>query len=180
MLVEAGCDDIALAACRLSAPGGAGTLTRAMFNAKSAYGSRVMSSAGLEATVEVVAHASESAPDAGAALIFDAYGGEINSLRPDATAFVHRDALFGVQMTLEFSPEAAPATIQQHSFWLEQAALALAPSCNGEAYQNYIDPTLKDWEKAYYGSNLARLSEVKHRYDPDDIFRFAQSIPPAR
>ena len=85
--------------------------------------------------------------------IFDAYGGEINSLRPDAT--VHRDALFGVQMTLEFSPDADPATIEQHSPWLEQAAPALAPSCNGEAYQNYIDPTLKDWEKAYYGSNQA-------------------------
>jgi FAD/FMN-containing dehydrogenase len=180
MLVEAGCDDIAPAACRLTAPGGPGTLSRAMFNAKSAYGSRVMSSAGLEAVVEVVTHASEAAPDAGAALIFDAYGGEINSPRPDATAFVHREALFGVQMTLEFSPEADPATIPQHSLWLDQAALALAPSCNGEAYQNYIDPMLKDWEKAYYGSNLARLSEVKHRYDPDDIFRFAQSIPPAR
>jgi FAD/FMN-containing dehydrogenase len=180
MLVEAGCDDVALAACRLTAPGGPGTLSRAMFNAKSAYGSRVMSDAGLEAAVEVVSRAFESAPDAGAALIFDAYGGEINKLRPDATAFVHRDALFGVQMTLEFSPGADPATIEQHSLWLKQAAQALAPSCNGEAYQNYIDPTLGEWEKAYYGSNLERLSEVKHRYDPDDIFRFAQSIPPAR
>jgi FAD/FMN-containing dehydrogenase len=180
MLVEAGCDDIALAACRLAAPGGHGTLARAMFNAKSAYGSRVMSNAGLEEVVAAVAHASESTPDAGAALIFDAYGGEINSMRPEATAFVHRDALFGVQMTLEFSPEADPATVEQHSLWLEQAARALAPSCNGEAYQNYIDPTLRDWEKAYYGSNLERLSEVKHRYDPDEVFRFAQSIPPGR
>jgi FAD/FMN-containing dehydrogenase len=180
MLVEAGCDDIALAACRLAAHGGHGTLSRAMFNAKSAYGSRVMSDAGLEATVEAVAHASESAPDAGAALIFDAYGGAINNLHPDATAFVHRDALFGVQMTLEFSPDAAPATIEQHSLWLDQAARALAPSCNGEAYQNYIDPTLEGWERAYYGSNLTRLSAVKHRYDPSNVFRFAQSVPPAK
>jgi FAD/FMN-containing dehydrogenase len=180
MLVEAGCDDLALDACRLAAPSGKGKLSRAMFNAKSAYGSRVMSSKGLEAVLEAVAHASASAPQAGAALIFDAYGGAINGPRPDATAFVHRDALFGVQMTLEFSPDANPATIEQHSSWLEQAAIALAPSCNGEAYQNYIDPTLKDWEKAYYGSNLERLSEVKHRYDPDGVFRFPQSIPPSR
>jgi FAD/FMN-containing dehydrogenase len=179
MLVEAGCDGLSLAACRLGAPGGSGTLSRAMFNAKSAYGSKVMANSGLEAAVNVVADAAESAPDAGAALIFDAYGGEINRVRPNATAFVHRDALFGVQMTLEFSPDADPATLAQHSGWLEQAALALAPSCNGEAYQNYIDPSLKNWQKAYYGANLARLSAVKHRYDPDDVFKFAQSIPPA-
>jgi FAD/FMN-containing dehydrogenase len=176
MLVEAGCDDVALPACRLATPGGEGTLSRAMFNAKSAYGSLVMSSAGLEAAISVVAHASENVPDAGAALIFDSYGGAINNVHRDATAFVHRDALFGVQMTLEFSPDADPATIEQHSTWLERAALALAPSHNGEAYQNYIDPTLQEWLKAYYGSNLARLSEVKHRYDPDNTFKFAQSI----
>jgi FAD/FMN-containing dehydrogenase len=180
MLVEAGCDGFALAACRLTTPGGPGTLSRAMFNAKSAYGSKVMSSTGVEAAVEVAAHAAESAPGAGAALVFDAYGGAINTVHRDATAFVHRDALFGVQMTLEFSPDADAATSAQHSGWLEQAAVALGPSCNGEAYQNYIDPTLKDWQKAYYGSNLTRLSAVKRRFDAQNTFTFAQSIPPAR
>ena len=34
-------------------------------------------------------------------------------------------------------------------------------------------------EAAYYGSNLARLQQVKQSVDPDDFFHFAQSIPPA-
>ncbi len=56
--------------------------------------------------------------------------------------------------------------------------LWLVPLAGGGAYQNFVDPSLADWQQAYYGLNLARLRAIKAKVDPDFFFRFAQAIPP--
>ena len=72
----------------------------------------------------------------------------------------------------------SPGAVTQASDWLGNLHRTFAPVTLG-SYQNYIDPTLTGWEQAYYGGNLPRLREVKKSYDPDEVFHFAQSIPPA-
>lgn len=47
----------------------------------------------------------------------------------------------------------------------------------GGMFPNFPDPDLKDWGRAYYGTNYERLLDVTARYDPDNIFRFPQSLP---
>jgi FAD/FMN-containing dehydrogenase len=43
----------------------------------------------------------------------------------------------------------------------------------------WIAPDLSDWSHAYHGANYERLIRIKATYDPDSVFRFHQSLPPA-
>ena len=63
--------------------------------------------------------------------------------------------------------------------WINAVWRALRPFASGQAYQNYIDPQLPSWARAYYASNLPRLRQIKKQVDPDFRFRFRQAIPPA-
>jgi FAD/FMN-containing dehydrogenase len=105
------------------------------------------------------------------------FGGKVNDLTPDATPFVHRgdDAFFTVSALWE--PEDAPDLIAANLAWLEEFDAAMRPYLSGGAYQNFPDRGLADWQRAYYGANLERLMAVKRAWDPDNLFRFAQSIP---
>jgi hypothetical protein len=44
------------------------------------------------------------------------------------------------------------------------------PALPTGAYVNECDYYQTDWQKAFWGPNCPRLSEIKRRYDPDDVF----------
>jgi len=175
MLVEAGCESLDVAQCHLQGQSPVGTLARAASVASSAYVSALPPSAGIAAFVSTVEDLAQTLPGLGGGLVFDAYGGAINAVKPGDTAFVHRDAVCGIQASVATGADAS--AVEAGRSWLAHVAAAVAGYVDGAAYQNYIDPTLADWQNAYYGTNLARLVSVKAAYDPDDVFHFAQSIP---
>ena len=92
---------------------------------------------------------------------------------------MHRDNLFVIQYQSRWRKHAPHAVAAANLAWADDLYERTKPYRSGFAYQDYIDPELEDWQHAYYGSNLDRLRRVKAKYDRDDLFRFAQSIPPA-
>ncbi|MDT3446290.1 FAD-binding oxidoreductase [Pseudofrankia sp. BMG5.37] len=110
-------------------------------------------------------------------IILDAWGGAIGRVGPAETAFVHRDAIASIQYFGGYPAGASAEVVDANGRWLRDTVAAAAPHVSAQAYQNYIDPELTDWAQAYYGANLPRLRTVKTHYDPDNLFRFPQSIP---
>lgn len=104
-------------------------------------------------------------------------GGKVNAIPPSATAFVHRNSWWLSSIEVSWSATTTPAQLQRALDWQAGYYDAIIPIAGGGAYQNFIDPSLQDWQQAYYGANLPRLEAVKRRVDPDRVFRFPEAIP---
>jgi FAD/FMN-containing dehydrogenase len=142
------------------------------FKAKSDYAGALLSAAAIDTIVRFMA----ASPTPHATVQFQAYGGAANRVAVADTAFPHRDRLFSLQYIAHWrDPRDEPACVA----WIRDFYAAMRPFVSGDAYSNMCDVDLEDWPRAYYGANFARLVAVKGRYDPEDRFHFAQSIPPS-
>lgn len=104
-------------------------------------------------------------------------GGAVNRVAPEATAFVHRRSNLLCYIRFTWGAGDAPELVQRNRDWLSGFDDAMRPFLSGASYQNFIDPTLPDWARAYHGDNLERLVRLKSQVDPHNTFCFPQSIP---
>jgi FAD/FMN-containing dehydrogenase len=177
MMVEAGCYGISVAACHLPSQNPQGQLSRDTSGAKSDYFTNLLPRQGIQVLVNEMSRRQSSSILGAGGIGLDSYGGAINRIAPDATAFIHRDAQFSAQYTANWKADAQDSVITANYSWLNDLWQRMRPYASGAAYQNYVDPDLSNWQQAYYGANLPRLQQIKASYDPGDFFHFAQSIP---
>ena len=177
MLVFAECAKKTVAQCHRASPGSSGTIARETFKASSDFSSAPFSSAAIDALVAGVEARQADARMFDGGVMMDAHGGAIGRVPKDATAYVHRDAMFSLQYLAPWSASDASDVGVANLDWIRSCRASMAPFVSGEAYQNYVDPDLVDWKRAYYGDNWARLVDVKRKYDPDGVLSFAQGIP---
>ena len=111
-------------------------------------------------------------------LDFTPWAGAYNRVPADATAFAHRAERFLLKQEVIVDPSASDAERQSARDWLSRSWALVHPSGSGGVYPNFPDPELGDWARAYHGANLDGLRRVKAAYDPENVFRFDQSIQP--
>ncbi len=107
-----------------------------------------------------------------------AIGGKVRDVAPNATSYAHRNANYIFEISLVNDPSDRDDIIARQSDWMSATFDALRSYLLQASYVNFPNRRLDNWADLYYGENLSQLSQVKRRYDPDNLFRFAQSIPP--
>jgi FAD/FMN-containing dehydrogenase len=108
-------------------------------------------------------------------------GGAYGRVDDDATAFPNRAAQFWLNV-YGYWPDAADD--ERRIAWVKGLSDAVQPRAMAGEYVNFLglddaDPRRKALA-AYGPAKLARLAELKRRYDPDNLFRINHNIPPAR
>ncbi|MDX2822575.1 FAD-dependent oxidoreductase [Streptomyces ipomoeae] len=146
-----------------------GALGRETYAARSDFFDRSISSAGIQTLLTQITGVRGGA----GSIQLTALGGQVNRVSPTATAFVHRRSRMLAQYLTSWKRGTSGTTAQS---WLNTAHKAMSRHASGAAYQNYTDPTLSNWKKAYYGDAAARLTTVKKKYDPNRFFTFPQSL----
>lgn len=173
----AGCDDKSTEQCHLpgSTPGreSSGKLDRETYVARSDFFDRSLDSSGIRTLLDQLERFGRKGGSGGASVQLTALGGAVNRVGTLDTAFVHRKSRFLAQYLTSWAAGGSGAT---QTSWLDGAQSAMRRYASGAAYQNYTDPTLKDWRKAYYGDAADRLAKIKHQYDPGRLFDFPQAL----
>jgi hypothetical protein len=105
-----------------------------------------------------------------------ALGGVAGRVPAGATAFAHRDAPYVLNVNARWSLGDRP---DAHVAWARDLWAAMRPHSSGGPYVNFLTDEGPDRVRAAYGAaTYRRLVAVKNAYDPDNVFRVNQNIPP--
>ena len=112
------------------------------------------------------------------AMLLEQFGGAVSRAPRDATAFDHRDSEYNLVIVSRWT-EAVER--DKNVQWARETSDMAAAYTNGRVYVNYIGAgESPDRVRAAFGEEkFARLSAIKRKYDPTNMFRMNQNIPPA-
>jgi FAD/FMN-containing dehydrogenase len=103
-------------------------------------------------------------------------GGQMARVPADATAFAHRSRRILINVAAFYE---GPDDRPMRQAWVDGFADALRGD-NHDAYVNFlVDEGEARVHDAYPAATWERLSRVKAKYDPGNLFRLNQNVPPA-
>jgi FAD/FMN-containing dehydrogenase len=103
-------------------------------------------------------------------------GGAVARVAADATAFAHRRSRMMINVGAIYDPSTSERA--EHADWVGGLSAGLDDGDPG-AYAGFLaDEGEQRVRAAYPGATWERLAAVKATYDPDNVFRHNQNIPP--
>ncbi|GAB3780733.1 FAD-binding oxidoreductase [Nocardioides ungokensis] len=131
-----------------------------------------------EAVDRLVAQA-QPAPSPLTQIILLQGGGAVSRVGEDETAFGQRQAPYNLHYLGMWPPDHAED--QRNIAFIRDLAAAMKPWTTGNAYLNFIgEEGLGRVEAAFGPEKFARLQAIKDVWDPTNVFRHNQNIPPSR
>jgi FAD/FMN-containing dehydrogenase len=112
-----------------------------------------------------------------AQVLLQPLGGAIGDMSADETALPFRDAKWCYHALTIWRPEMGPDEV--HIKWTKDLAAALRPYTRPGIYLNFVADEGNERVRSSYGPAYERLVALKDRYDPDNLFRLNQNIPPS-
>ncbi|MEA2783335.1 MAG: hypothetical protein QOK29_4879 [Rhodospirillaceae bacterium] len=109
-------------------------------------------------------------------IVIEFYGGAAGRVENAATAFAQRQAEYDIGIMAQWTDTAES---DRHIAWACELSDALKPHSSGGYLLNFLSDESPDTIRAAFGSNHARLVELKNKYDPTNFFSLNQNISPA-
>ena len=117
-----------------------------------------------------------TSPNSYTTVALEAYHGAIGARDVTFNAFVHRAVDFDCFMDVFWLRPEDECMMEN---FLDGWKTAIAPYWTGQVYQNYPSESDVDFAHQYWGPSVyTSLQYIKGKYDPENVFRFAQSIQP--
>lgn len=131
-----------------------------------------------DSAIDVVLNHFSRVPSPHTVVVLEHNGdGAMSQVPESATAFGHRGWRYNFLVTSAWSN---PADAERNIAWTKGFFDAMSPYLVNASYVNYIGDEGSEGLKGSYGeAKLARLAAIKSKYDPTNLFRMNQNIPPA-
>ncbi len=127
--------------------------------------------------IEVFCSAHGSVPSPHTLIVILAGGGQIARVDDHAMALGQRQAPYNTHL-IAMWPD--PADSQRNIEWVRDLRAASEPHATGGAFLNFLGEEGQHHVRRAFGTDkYQRLVQIKDRYDPWNLFRLNQNIPPS-
>lgn len=127
--------------------------------------------------IDAIVEYAASAPTEQTQIVLEHMHGAASRVAPTETAFGLRRVHYSINIMPAWDD---PALTEKCVAWARGFAAEMAGFGASDSYVNYLADEGGDAVRASYGVNYNRLARLKARYDPENVFRFNQNIPPAK